>query len=388
MSGREDSSRTMRIDLIPEIPDKERLSGDRVVIKAAEPRPVDADTFMNGDAAHGPFRDLLQSIYDAALIVDVEGRIQDFNQRALEFFLYPASELRAQTIFDVISGADESLIGSLREHLVSEKYALIQAYCLRKNATVFPSEIAVSQLDAGNGTGLCFFVRDVTIRRQTEEMLWTEHNAIQNCGSGIAVAELNAKLEYANQAVAHMWGYEDGEALIGTDVRSLMSDSVSADAMIAAVLAAERGWIGQMNARRRDGSEFSVQVSAACNRLAEGELVGIVLSFVDVSDRIRAEEAVRDAEQQRVMLESLGAACHHLGQPATVLLGNLELLHDQLQAEKADNGDLVSLADASLAAMRQMGQLLHRLNSVNEYKTTTYTSTSELLKQESRILDI
>ena len=35
-----------------------------------------------------------------------------------------------------------------------------------------------------------------------------------------------------------------------------------------------------------------------------------------------------EAERQRVMLESLGAACHHLGQPATVITAYLHLMKD------------------------------------------------------------
>ena len=61
----------------------------------------------------------------------------------------------------------------------------------------------------------------------------------------------------------------------------------------------------------QDG-HFDVQVSATCNTNSEGQQVGIVLSFQDISDRIRADDAEREAEKRQVMLESFGAACHHL----------------------------------------------------------------------------
>ena len=140
-----------------------------------------------------------------------------------------------------------------------------------------------------------------------------------------------------------------------------------------------------VKARRPDGSDFDVQVSAACSRNSDGDLVGLVFSFVDISDRKRAEDAERESEQRRVMLESLGAACHHLGQPATVLLANLGVLRSHF----ADADDsLMELIQGSLDAVDRLGKILHKLNAVNEYKTTQYLDDGNGTGSQSRILDI
>ncbi len=53
------------------------------------------------------------------------------------------------------------------------------------------------------------------------------------------------------------------------------------------------------------------------------ELGRTVLRAIEKADMKRTIEAQREeilaAERQRVMIQSLGAACHHLGQPATVV---------------------------------------------------------------------
>ena len=385
-------SKTMRIDLIP-------LSGEvrgpdvgqvRIDPSSAN-RPGEFEPADPGERT--PYEGLLQSIYDAAVITDPSGVVCDFNQRALDFLQYPSSELRQHSIFDLISGADEDLLYSLRRHLETQRHALIQAYCIRRDGSLFPAEIAVNNLSLAATDHLCFMIRDTTVRRQTEEMLWTEHNAIHNSGSGIAVADLNANLEYANPAVARMWALPSADEAMGRDVRNLFADGERTQEMVAAVLSEGGTWSGQMTARRDDGTEFAVQVAAACNRVSEGDLAGIVLSFVDVSDRIRAEHATREAERQRVMLESLGAACHHLGQPATVLMGNLELMQDILADGKDDEIDerkeLKRLVDRTLHAMKQMEGTLDRLHSVTEYKTTPYAeSVSDGRDASSRIIEI
>lgn len=385
MAGKDKFSKTMRIDLIPDIPSGP-VAGrkERVVIATPTRKHRRVRRVTVGESSR--YQELLQSVYDAALISDLNGRIVDVNVRAIEFLLYDRNELCGLTIFDVVSGADESLLQEIWENLKNERFTLIETYCIRKDGTFFPAEIAVNKLRLGE-MHLCFFVRNITLRRQREEMLRTEHSAIQNSGNGIAVADLEAKLEYVNPAVASMWGYNDPDELLGQDVRSLLSDRDAADKMIKVVMEDQQIWTGEMRASKNGEGEFDVQVSAVCNRNSDGELVGIVFSFVDISDRKRAEEAMKEAEQQRVMLESLGAACHHLGQPATVLLSNLGIM--QKHMSDAPDSVVKELVQTSIGAAETLGEILHKLNAVNEYKTTQYLERQDGSDSpENRILEI
>jgi len=376
MAGNEHLSRTMRIDLIPDVPaspDAEKHARVRFSKRAGS--PVLRLPKVEGRREESHFQRLLQQLYDAALISDLSGRIIDVNVRAEEFFRCEKAELRDMMVADVISGADEQVIKTVSDNLENERHTLIQAYCTRQDGTYFPAEIAVSKLDLGTVL-LCFFVRDITIRRQAEEMLITEHNALQNSGSGIAVVDLAGRVEYANPAMERMWQCPTREGLLGLFLQDLMADHDAATGMIRELLEGETmSSVADMRARRLDGSDFSVQVSGTRNRNAEGETVGCVFSLVDTGDRKRAEEAERELERRRVMLESLGAACHHLGQPATMLLGNLELLRERLTGQQ--DAETRKLVEGSLDAMERLTEVLRRLTSVNEYRTTEYLQAGE-----------
>lgn len=385
-ADKESFSRTMRIDLIPDVPSEPVAGSKKRVVIASAPRRarvVQLRTRDEGQASR--YQELLQSMYDAAIVTDLSGTIADTNVRASDFLLYAREELQGMTIFDVISGSDETLIETLVKNLENERYTLIQAHCVRKDGSFFPAEIAVNKLQLGH-LQLAFFVRDITLRRQAEEMLRTEHNAIQNAGDGIAVADLSARLEYVNPAVERMWGCAKEGELLGRDVRDLFQDRTAADAMIADVVGDHRTWSGELTARRRDGRDFDVQASAARNRNADGELVGIVFSLLDIRDRKRAEEAVRENERHRVMLESLGAACHHIGQPATILMGSLEIMQQKL----ADADPSVKqLVRTSLDSMKALADILQKLQAVNQYRTRTYLDKASASHGEaSRILEI
>jgi PAS domain S-box-containing protein len=350
-------------------------------------QPVDAASTQAAEAIDGSSRydELFQSVYDAAIVSRLDGTIVDVNVRASEFLLYERAELAGLGISDIISGADESLISTLIENLEDQRFTLIQAHCVRKDGSLFPSEIAVNKLRLGT-MHLSFFIRDVTLRKHAEEMLVTEHNAIQNAGTGIAIANLGLRIEYCNPAVATMWGLPGLNDALDKDACTLFADEGAAQTMLQTVIEGGESGVSEIKAKQRDGTKFDIQVSANCNRNSDGDVVGVVLSFVDISDRKRAEDAERESERRRVMLESLGAACHHLGQPATVLLANLGFLKGRVGAIDPSVKEVI---DGSLAAMERLGKILHRLNAVNEYKTTEYLQgLSGDDADQSRILDI
>ena len=385
MADKNSFSRTMRIDLIPGVPTEPREGGIKRVVVARQ--PADAASTRAAEAIDGSSRydELFQSVYDAAIVSRLDGSIVDVNVRASEFLLYERAELAGLGISDIISGADESLISTLIENLEDQRFTLIQAHCVRKDGSLFPSEIAVNKLRLGT-MHLSFFIRDVTLRKHAEEMLVTEHNAIQNAGTGIAIADLGLRIEYCNPAVATMWGLPGLNDALDKDACTLFADEGAAQAMLQTVIDGGESGVSEIKAKQQDGTEFDIQVSANCNRNSDGDVVGVVLSFVDISDRKRAEDAERESERRRVMLESLGAACHHLGQPATVLLANLGFLKGRVGAIDPSVKEVI---DGSLAAMERLGKILHRLNAVNEYKTTEYLQgLSGDDADQSRILDI
>lgn len=387
--GREKMARTMRIDIAPEALQERDVSSKgkpvtRVITRRARPLVAGERVETPLATADSDFQELFQSIYDAAVVTDMTGKIVSVNRRAAAFFLYSREELSSLSILDLISGADENLISTVKANL-EERFVLIEAcYCTRKDGSFFPAEVAVNLINLSQREHLCFFLRDISVRKEAEERLIVVRNAIENSSSGIAITDLDAKIQYVNPAVCQMWGYSDRAQLENKDIRELLApESVEAD-FLSSITTGTDTWMRETTAVKSDGNPFFAQITAAANKNSDGELVGMVFSFVDTSDRKRAEEAEREAERQRVMLESLGAACHHLGQPATVLLANLGIMRHR--AEKSDE-DMKELVDSALNAAETLSETLHKLNAINEYRTTPYLEDANG-SGETRILQI
>ncbi len=96
-------------------------------------------------------------------------------------------------------------------------------------------------------------------------------------------------------------------------------------------------------------------------------------------------KALLQAEQQRVMAETVGAACHHLGQPATIIRGYLDLMK---RAEVSP--EMRAMIQECQAATEEVATVLSRLKGVGQYETEPYlTATEERIgRTDERILKI
>jgi len=99
----------------------------------------------------------------------------------------------------------------------------------------------------------------------------------------------------------------------------------------------------------------------------------------------RQRETLLEAERHRVMVESLGAACHHLGQPAAVITVCLEMLRRDNQPPET-----LTMINQALEAAAAMKDILERFHSVSEYRTVPYCPMGgdSASRADGRILDV
>jgi len=121
--------------------------------------------------------------------------------------------------------------------------------------------------------------------------------------------------------------------------------------------------------------------------LAMAKALGTVMEHAD--EKVRAmEEQSRSrlqTEQQRVMVETMGAACHHLGQPATVIGVYLDLMK-----KKEMSPEMQRLIDECQLAAADVSGILHRLQGVARYETEPYlpSLSGDSKRSDERILKI
>jgi PAS domain S-box-containing protein len=159
---------------------------------------------------------------------------------------------------------------------------------------------------------------DITERKHAEEALRESEEQIRllldSTGEGIYGIDMDGNCTFANPACVRLLGFASDQDLLGRNMHDLVHhtrpDGSAYPMVECRIYQAFRKGEG-VHADdevmwRHDGTNFPAEYwSYPMER--DGELVGSVLTFVDITQRRRAERRLRDSEQQvRLLLDSTG----------------------------------------------------------------------------------
>jgi PAS domain S-box-containing protein len=130
-------------------------------------------------------------------------------------------------------------------------------------------------------------------RKRVEETLKTKDSAIASSINGIAFADTKGRLTDVNDSFLRMWGYSNEKQVLGKPVVKFLADEKK-----AAEVRDKGNWIGELVAKRKDNSTFDVEVSASLVKDGAGNRVCTMASFIDITERKKAEGALRESEER------------------------------------------------------------------------------------------
>lgn len=253
------------------------------------------------------FRDLVESGPDAVVIVGAGGQIELVNSLTEKLFGYSRQELIGQAAAVLIpaqfwndhtSFGDDG-VATPRARAMGEGQAL---FGRRKDGSQFPLEISLSPLRVGNDTIISSAIRDITVRKQAEAELNRTLSVLtatlESTTDGILVVDLFGHMVSYNQRFLDMWQIAD--ELARTKDEKLAMSSVlpqlrDPDGFVSKV----RELYGDPAAEGFDVVEFKdgrfFERYSMAQRI-NGEIVGRVWSFRDITERRVAEEALKASE--------------------------------------------------------------------------------------------
>lgn len=140
--------------------------------------------------------------------------------------------------------------------------------------------------------------------KKAKEALSIFYDALSSSVNGIIIADLQGEIHYVNPAFLRMFGYKESEILGRNAVALFPSESVKKFADIKAIIDDKRGDTEEFTGRRKDGSEFLVEVSSSNVTNREGKMMGRMASLIDITERRKAEKAVQKSTERISMLSS------------------------------------------------------------------------------------
>jgi PAS domain S-box-containing protein len=241
----------------------------------------------------------MDKLNDAIFITDPgTAKILDVNYRACTTLGYSRAELLNLTVLDIEETiTDSSSWAELVSQAGRSGYEFLQCREKRKDGTTFPAEVNANLINWGGRDYMVAMVRDITKREQVQIQLKeseTKFRKLAECArDAIIVMGSKGEISFWNPAAEKIFGYSHGEA-IGKNLHELLVPERFRDAFYKGFSGFQKTGKGNavgktlnLMAIRKDGSEFSIEVSISPVRL-EGILhaVGIVR---DTSQRMAKE---------------------------------------------------------------------------------------------------
>ena len=149
--------------------------------------------------------------------------------------------------------------------------------------------------EEGNPLRMAGIHIDITERKQAEEEMKKAYAAIETSPNATFTSDLEGRVTYANSAAARMWGFENHDDMMGTEVMGYWAEKSREKAKeVIGILMKEGSYSGEgLIGKRKDGTEFLVEANSAILEDASGKPVGMTSSFSDITERKQAEEEVK-----------------------------------------------------------------------------------------------
>ena len=255
----------------------------------------------------------LRQMPHAVVVTDVDGAVLHWNRAAARLFGYAPDEASSRTLAALIVPTD--LVAEdeqARRHALARGEANLESFRQRRDGSLARVDIVYTRVvnEPSSPTMLLVTMQDVTqlrARRDAGSVGASYAKLLDSTPDAIVIANQTGHVVLANTHAHTLFGYPPGE-LVGQPVETLLPERLRQvhvahrHAYRAQPRTRAMGMGLELHGRRKDGSEFPVEISL-CPLEVNGDAM-VMSAIRDITDRKRIQ---RELEQKNAEL----AAANH-----------------------------------------------------------------------------
>lgn len=323
-------------------------------------------------------KSILKSIPDIIYRLDPEGKIT-FMSAAIERYGYKPDKLLGKSMLNLVHADDrekavyrinerrsgDRRTKSLELRLKSKSGKSIYFEDRSKSVEMEPVFLleaeglySTKNPEERNFLGTQGIARDITERKKAEEEIMVLAQALKCISECVSVTDLEDNIIFVNDAFINTYGYESHE-LIGKSISIVRSQRNLSD-KIEDILPAslEGSWKGEIVNKRKDGSEFPVNLSTSVINDSSGYPIALIGVATDISEKKHLETQLQQSQKLEAIGKLAGGIAHDFNNLLTVIQGYSELLLAKININDPISGQIKQISEAAGRAETLIRQLL------------------------------
>ncbi len=316
------------------------------------------------------YRGLLEAAPDGMVVVNQGGEIVLLNVQAEKQFGYRRDELVREQVTTIIpEGFAERLaadaLRSSEDARAQQMGTGIELIGRRKDGSKFPIEIMLSPLESTEGILVTAAIRDISVRKAAEKHLAhmeaRYRGLLEAAPDAMVVVDTKGEIVLLNVRAEKQFGYRRDE-LVGTQMKTIIPEGFAerliADALRSTedALAQQIGTGIELTGRRKDGSEFPIEIMLSPLASAEGILVTAAIR--DISMRKTLERQFWQAQKLEAVGRLAGGVAHDFNNVLMIVGSYADLILDLKIQHPKLNDYAKQIRDAGTKAATITHQLL------------------------------